>query len=143
MGYSDYIKARYKYIDWDYSYYTGKLDPKLKVEQRRYQRRVDKQEWKKFINDELAYLDTELWRAQPFDKDGDLVIDSDGFGRWWLEPRQVDVVASTGGKALENAADEGTTIDVDKLIRAIKNYGWTVNETIAYLEGFKGGVNTL
>lgn len=85
----------------------------------------------------------EVYEVTSIDKDGDLVIDSADFGRWWLEPRQVEVVASTGGKALENAADEGTSIDVDKLIEAIKNYGWTVNETIAYLEGFKEGVNTL
>lgn len=80
MGYSDYIKARYKYIDWDSSWYTGKLNPQLKVEQRRYQRRVDKQEWKKFVEDELQYLDTELWRAQNFDED--VILD---FGYEWLD----------------------------------------------------------
>lgn len=79
MGYRNYIKAKKKYVDWCL---MDDLTPSMKVEQRRYQRHVDKQLWKRFVESELYYLDTELWRAQRFDED--LLLD---FGYEWLYER--------------------------------------------------------
>ncbi len=77
MGYKDYIKAKRKFEVW----YEG-LEPSREdyKREKRYQRRVNKYHARKYIEDELEYLEIENWRLQTW-----LVAEVLDWGYEWLE----------------------------------------------------------
>ena len=61
MGYKDYIKAKRKFEVWYEGVEPSREDYKR---EKRYQRRVNKHCARKYIEDELEYLEMENWRLQ-------------------------------------------------------------------------------
>lgn len=77
MGYKDYIRAKRKFEVWYEGCEPSREDYKR---EKRYQRRVNKHSARKYIEDELEYLEMENWRLQVW-----MVAEVLDWGYEWLE----------------------------------------------------------
>ena len=77
MGYKDYIRAKRKFKCWYEGCEPSREDYKR---EKRYQRHVNKYHARKYIEDELEYLEMENWRLQIWMVDE--ILD---WGYEWLE----------------------------------------------------------
>lgn len=77
MDYKDYIRAKRKFKFWYEGCEPSREDYKR---EKRYQRRVNKYHARKYIEDELEYLEIENWRLQTW-----LVAEVLDWGYEWLE----------------------------------------------------------
>lgn len=79
----------------------------------------------------------DLYEVEGIDEaNGYLIINNPYGGNWWLDPSDVELIASFRSEE----PDKPVSIGIDKLIGIINRGDLDVPEILAYLEGYRAGI---